>query len=164
VEALLSSPNPRMPIRRIMVLFRLGSALPAPGVSTQGIHACLSSSGVKSNNIYSLVNLFSGGALLRLSVFALGIMPYITSSIIIQLLMVVIPKLEQWRDEGATGQKKLTQATRYMTVVLALLQSTGLAYVFDGSVARQRGEPCLTSPRRCSPGSGPPRSVRLARR
>ncbi len=76
------------------------------------------------------LNLFSGGALTRFAVFGLGIMPYITSSIIIQLLVVVIPKFEQWRDEGATGQKKLTQTTRYLTIALALMQSTGLAYVF----------------------------------
>ena len=78
----------------------------------------------------SFLNLFSGGALTKFAVFGLGIMPYITSSIIIQLLMVVIPKFEQWREEGAVGQKKLTQVTRYLTIALAVLQSTGLAYVF----------------------------------
>ncbi len=76
------------------------------------------------------LNLFSGGALTRMAVFGLGIMPYITSSIIIQLLATVIPKLEQWRDQGAVGQKKLTQTTRYLTVALALMQSTGLVYLF----------------------------------
>ena len=78
------------------------------------------------------LNLFSGGALTRLAVFGLGIMPYITSSIIIQLLATVIPKLEQWRDQGAVGQKKITQTTRYLTVALALMQSTGLVYLFHG--------------------------------
>ena len=110
----------------IMVLFRLGSALPAPGVSTRAIHACLTSSGVKNNNIYSLVNLFSGGALLQLSVFALGIMPYITSSIILQLLTVVIPRLERYKNEGAAGEAKITQYTRYLTITLGVLQSTGI--------------------------------------
>ena len=78
------------------------------------------------------LNLFSGGALVRLAVFGLGVMPYITSSIIIQLLSTVIPKLEEWRDQGAVGQKKITQTTRYLTVALALMQSTGLIYAFHG--------------------------------
>ena len=78
------------------------------------------------------LNLFSGGALVRLAVFGLGIMPYITSSIIIQLLATVIPKLEEWRDQGAVGQKKITQTTRYLTVALAVMQSSGLVYAFHG--------------------------------
>jgi preprotein translocase subunit SecY len=78
------------------------------------------------------LNLFSGGALTRLAVFGLGVMPYITSSIVIQLLTTVIPKLTQWRDQGAVGQKKITQTTRYLTIGLALLQSTGLIYAFHG--------------------------------
>src|SRR5204862_4761763 len=79
----------------------------------------------KNGNIYSLINLFSGGALLRLSIFALGIMPYITASIIIQLLVVVIPRFEQLKKEGQAGQQKLTQYSRYLTIGLAILQSTG---------------------------------------
>ena len=78
------------------------------------------------------LNLFSGGALVRLAVFGLGVMPYITSSIIIQLLSTVIPKLEEWRDQGAVGQKKITQTTRYLTVALAVMQSSGLVYAFHG--------------------------------
>ena len=78
------------------------------------------------------LNLFCGGALVRLAIFGLGVMPYITSSIIIQLLSTVIPKLEEWRDQGAVGQKKITQTTRYLTVALALMQSTGLVYAFHG--------------------------------
>src|SRR5206468_1920736 len=78
----------------------------------------------------SFIDLFSGGALTRMAVFALGIMPYITSSIIMQLLTVVIPKLEQWQKQGEAGIKKINQATRYVTVVLALLQSTGLVFLF----------------------------------
>ena len=78
------------------------------------------------------LNLFSGGALTRLAVFGLGVMPYITSSIVIQLLTTVIPKLTEWRDQGAVGQKKITQTTRYLTIGLALLQSTGLIYAFHG--------------------------------
>jgi preprotein translocase subunit SecY len=108
----------------IMGLFRLGSVVPAPGVNYQNIHACIDAS--KNSSIYGLVNLFSGGALLQLSVFALGIMPYITSSIIIQLLIVVIPRLERLKEQGQSGQAKLTQYTRYLTIALAILQSTGI--------------------------------------
>ncbi len=77
--------------------------------------------------------------------FGLGIMPYITSSIIMQLLQVVIPKLEEWRDEGAVGQKKITQATRYVTVVLALMQSTGLAFAFHNGAPGSSAAACRTS-------------------
>jgi preprotein translocase subunit SecY len=105
-------------------VYRLGSVVPGPGVSYVSIQKCLSD--VKGNSVYGLVNLFSGGALLKLSIVALGIMPYITSSIIIQLLIVVIPRLETLKDEGQSGQAKLTQYTRYLTVALAILQSTGI--------------------------------------
>ena len=105
-------------------LYRLGSVVPGPGVSYVSIQRCLNQ--VKGDSLYGLVNLFSGGALLQLSVFALGIMPYITSSIIVQLLVVVIPRLETLKDEGQSGQVKLTQYTRYLTVALAILQSTGI--------------------------------------
>ncbi|MDQ6649094.1 MAG: preprotein translocase subunit SecY [Actinomycetota bacterium] len=108
----------------IIALFRLGSVVPSPGVSYTAIHACLDQS--KNSQLYGLVNLFSGGALLQLSVFALGIMPYITSSIIVQLLIVVIPRLERLKEEGQSGQAKLTQYTRYLTIALAILQSTGI--------------------------------------
>jgi preprotein translocase subunit SecY len=111
----------------IIVLFRIGSTVPAPGVSTRAIHDCLTGNQSSSNkNLLSLVNLFSGGALLQLSVFALGILPYITSSIIMQLLSVVIPRLERLRKEGASGETKITQYTRYLTLALAVLQSTGI--------------------------------------
>ena len=105
-------------------VYRLGAVVPGPGVSYVAIQACLDP--VKNSGVYGLVNLFSGGALLRLSVFALGIMPYITSSIIVQLLIVVIPRLEALKEEGQSGQAKLTQYTRYLTVALAVLQSTGI--------------------------------------
>ena len=109
------------------MLFRIGSTIPAPGVSTRAIHDCLTGNQSSSNkNLLSLVNLFSGGALLQLSVFALGILPYITSSIIMQLLSVVIPRLERLRKEGAAGETKITQYTRYLTLALAVLQSTGI--------------------------------------
>jgi preprotein translocase subunit SecY len=106
----------------IISLFRLGSVVPAPGVSYSAVQTCIAA--VKDNSIYGLINLFSGGALLKLSIFALGIMPYITSSIIIQLLTVVIPRLEALKKEGNAGQVRITQYTRYLTIGLAILQST----------------------------------------
>jgi preprotein translocase subunit SecY len=109
----------------IIVLYRLGASVPTPNTSTAAINSCLNSASQSSKNVYALINLFSGGALLRLSVFALGILPYITASIIIQLLVVVIPRFEQLKKEGQAGNQKLTQYSRYLTVGLAILQSTG---------------------------------------
>ncbi|MDT7573130.1 MAG: preprotein translocase subunit SecY [Actinomycetota bacterium] len=108
----------------IIGVYRLGSYVPGPGVSYVAIQRALDAT--KDNSLYGLVNLFSGGALLQLSVFALGIMPYITASIILQLLVVVIPRLEALKQEGQSGQAKITQYTRYLTVALAILQSTGI--------------------------------------
>ncbi len=107
----------------IMVVFRIGSFLPTPGVSYPNVQQCIATV-EEDNQLLGLVNLFSGGALLQLSVFALGIMPYITASIIIQLLRVVIPKFEELHKEGQSGTAKLTQYTRYLTIALAVLQST----------------------------------------
>jgi preprotein translocase subunit SecY len=127
----------------IMGLFRLGSVLPAPGVNYQAVHTCISAT--KNSSLYGLVNLFSGGALLQLSVFALGIMPYITSSIIIQLLVVVIPRLERLKEQGQGGQAKLTQYTRYLTIALAILQSTGIVALARGNSPRLFGGACQHS-------------------
>ncbi|MFW0784054.1 preprotein translocase subunit SecY [Gordonia sp. CPCC 206044] len=116
----------------IIILYRLGATIPSPGVDYKAVHACLDEvSHGSSANIYSLISMFSGGALLQLSVFAIGIMPYITASIIVQLLTVVIPRFEQLRKEGQSGQAKMTQYTRYLTVALALLQSTGIVALAD---------------------------------
>jgi preprotein translocase subunit SecY len=109
----------------IIAIYRLGAHIPLPGVDIAQLHA-LERQASQSGGIYSLINLFSGKALTQMAVFALGIMPYITSSIIMQLLTVVIPRLEALQKEGELGQKKITQYTRYMTVVLALLQSLGI--------------------------------------
>ncbi len=111
----------------LVALYRLGATLPSPGVDYGNVRACIDQvSGGESAGIYSLINLFSGGALLQLSVFAIGIMPYITASIIVQLLTVVIPKFEELRKEGQSGQAKMTQYTRYLSIALAILQSTGI--------------------------------------
>ncbi|HVM06124.1 MAG TPA: preprotein translocase subunit SecY [Acidimicrobiales bacterium] len=112
----------------IIVLYRLGSHVPVPGIDFDAVQRLQESA--EAGGVLGFLNLFSGGALTRFAVFGLGIMPYITSSIIVQLLGVVIPKLEQWRNEGAVGQKKITQTTRYLTIALAIMQSTGLAFVF----------------------------------
>ncbi|MGD0638989.1 MAG: preprotein translocase subunit SecY, partial [Nitrososphaerales archaeon] len=117
----------------IIGLYELGANLIVPFVSIAQIHALEAQA--KQAGILGFLNLFSGGGLLRMALFGLGIMPYITSSIIIQLLSTVIPKLEEWRDQGAIGQKKITQTTRYLTIGLALLQSSGLVYVFHNGAA-----------------------------
>jgi len=107
----------------IIVLVRVGSFVPTPGVDYSAVQQCIAQAET-GNSLLGLVNLFSGGALLQLSVFALGIMPYITASIIIQLLTVVIPRFEELKKEGQQGTTKLTQYTRYLTIALAVLQST----------------------------------------
>ncbi|BBZ06495.1 protein translocase subunit SecY [Mycolicibacterium doricum] len=111
----------------VVLLYRVGASLPSPGVNYPNVQECIAQvSGGESGQIYSLINLFSGGALLQLSVFAVGVMPYITASIIVQLLTVVIPRFEQLRKEGQAGQSKMTQYTRYLAVALAVLQSTSI--------------------------------------
>ena len=113
----------------IIAVYRLGSHLPIPNVDFDVLASEVEQQA--RGGVLEFINLFSGGALTRLALFALGIMPYITSSIIMQLLTVVIPKLEQWQKQGEMGVKKITQWTRYMTVTLALLQSTGLIFLFN---------------------------------
>jgi preprotein translocase subunit SecY len=112
----------------LIALFRFGASLPTPGIDEKNVAFCsnaATAAGSSSAGVLAIVNLLSGQALLRLSVFALGIMPYITASIILQLLTVVIPRLETLKQEGQSGQAKITQYTRYLTVGLAVLQSTG---------------------------------------
>ncbi len=118
----------------IMTLFRLGSVTPTPGVSYEAVRICTDPSRIGDSSVYGLINLFSGGALLQLSIFALGIMPYITASIIVQLLTVVIPRFETLKKEGQSGTARLTQYTRYLTIALAILQATGII-----AIAREPG-------------------------
>ena len=112
----------------IMALYRLGTHIPSPGVDYTRVQQCLQTAEL-SGNVLGMVNLFSGGAMVQLSIFALGIMPYITAAIIVQLLTVVIPRFEQLKKEGQAGQTKMTQYTRYMTIGLALLQASTLVVV-----------------------------------
>ncbi len=113
----------------ILAVYRFGSWLPAPGVSSDQITNYFEQGG-GSGTILGLLSLFSGGALSRFSVFALGIMPYITASIILQLLTVVLPRLEQLQKEGESGYAKINQYTRYLTVALSLMQAVGYTYLF----------------------------------
>ncbi len=125
----------------IIVIFRLGAALPTPGVNENSVKNCLQ---VSHSSILGLVNLLSGGALLKLTVFALGIMPYITASIILQLLAVVIPRLEALRQEGPSGTAKITQYTRYLTIGLAILQSTAVVALAENPT-QLFGNSCASS-------------------
>src|SRR5919112_2049169 len=111
----------------VLALYRLGSWMPAPGVDSQSIKDYFSNQG---STVLGLLNLFSGGALSQFSIFALGIMPYVTASIILQLLTVVIPSLEQLQKEGEAGYAKINQYTRYFTIALAAAQALGYAYLF----------------------------------
>jgi len=121
----------------MIAVYRLGSHVPVPVVDIGKLQDALTAQG--AGGFLAFIDLFSGGALTRMAVFGLGIMPYITSSIIMQLLTVVIPKLEAWQKEGESGIKKINQTTRYVTVVLALLQSTGLVFLFHSGSSQLGG-------------------------
>src|SRR5438309_7066157 len=112
----------------VIGIFRIGAHIPTPNVDFPRLQDLLRAQG-GSNSLVGFIDLFSGGALTVLALFALGIMPYITSSIIMQLLGVVIPRVEQWQQEGELGQRKVTKWTRILTVVLAMLQSTGIVFL-----------------------------------
>jgi preprotein translocase subunit SecY len=112
----------------MLLLYRLGAYIPAPGIDLNAVEAL--ESNFQGSSILGFLNLFSGGSLSRLSLFALGIMPYITASIILQLMTVVVPSLERLQKEGEVGQQKITQYTRYLTVALAFAQSLGYVFLF----------------------------------
>lgn len=124
-----------------LIVYRIGAHIPIPGVDPRAIQSMFQQDG---KNILDMVNMFSGGALKRLSIFALGIMPYISASIILQLMAVVIPKLEQIKKEGESGRKKINQYTRYATVVLASFQAVGVAIALTNQTAS--GVPVVTNP------------------
>lgn len=115
----------------MVIIYRIGAQIPSPGVDYASISGRLRELTQEQGSVYSLINLFSGGALLQLSIFAIGIMPYITASIITQLLTVVIPHFEELKKEGQSGQSKMMQYTRYLTLALALLQSAGIVALAD---------------------------------
>jgi preprotein translocase subunit SecY len=123
----------------IIAVDRFGAHVPTPGIDVEAAQRFAASA---QGGVYAFINLFSGGALTQMAIFALGIMPYITSSIIMQLLTVVIPRLETWSKEGESGQKKINQWTRYLTVLLALIQSTALAFLANsGQLQDSTGAP-----------------------
>src|SRR2546423_4582702 len=128
----------------ILALYRLGSWVPAPGVNSDQITNFFNSGG-RANGVFGLLNVFSGSALARFSIFALGIMPYVTASIILQLMTVVVPKLEQLQKEGEAGYARINQYTRYLTVGLAAAQSTGYAFLFkhEGALSADAGRVVL---------------------
>ena len=126
----------------MVILYRIGAQIPTPGVDYARITQQISDL-TNQSTVYSMINLFSGGALLLLSIFAVGIMPFITASIIVQLLTVVIPKFEQLKKEGQSGQAKMTEYTRYLTVALALLQSSGIVALADREQLLGQGVPVL---------------------
>ena len=133
----------------IIAIFRLGSQVPAPGVNVANVQSCLDN--LEGSGLYSLINLFSGGALLQLRIFALGIMPYITASIITQLLTVVIPRYEQLKKEGQSGQAKLTQYTRYLTIALPCCSPPASSrWPCGGSCSRNADSPSSTTSSRSS--------------
>jgi preprotein translocase subunit SecY len=112
----------------MLALYRVGAYIPAPGINTEAVKEI--SESFTGSNVLGFLNLFSGGSLQRFAIFALGIMPYITASIILQLLTVVLPSLEKLRKEGEVGQQKITQYTRYLTVGLSFAQSIGYVFLF----------------------------------
>jgi preprotein translocase subunit SecY len=124
----------------ILAIYRFGSYVPAPGIDVDQVQE-LRRQAEESGGVLGFLQLFSGGALTNFAVFALGIMPYITSSIIMQILTVVIPKLEEWQQQGAVGQRKVTQWTRYLTIAIAVLQSTALSFLFHNGGGGLLGGP-----------------------
>src|SRR6202046_5137455 len=121
----------------LLGLYRLGTHIPAPGINSAAVNNIQKDLG--GNSILGLLNLFSGGGLGRIALFALGIMPYITASIILQLLQVVVPSLEKLQKEGEVGQARITQYTRYLTVGLAFAQSIGYVFLFHSLPSNSGG-------------------------
>jgi preprotein translocase subunit SecY len=113
----------------VLAIYRLGVQIPAPGVSLDAIEQLRAQAEETEGGIFGYLNLFTGGGLGSLALFSLGIMPYITASIIIQILTVAVPKLEEWQSQGSVGQRKITQWTRYVAIILAVVQSTGIVFI-----------------------------------
>src|SRR5213083_674441 len=120
----------------LLAVYRLGGHIPTPGIDANRLSQFFAQN---QGGIFGLIDLFSGGMLRRLTIFALGIMPYITASIILQLLTVVVPTLEKLQKEGEVGQQKITQYTRYLTVALAAAQSVGYVFLFR-TIGNNAGE------------------------
>jgi preprotein translocase subunit SecY len=142
----------------MMAIYRFGSYVPAPGIDVDAVEQ-LRDQASQSGGVLGWLQLFSGGALTNFAVFALGIMPYITSSIIMQILTVVIPKLEEWQQQGAVGQRKMTQWTRYLTMAIAVLQATALSFLFHNGGGGLLGGPQNPTNIDVLPDFTPPRVI-----
>jgi preprotein translocase subunit SecY len=142
----------------IIAIYRFGSFVPAPGIDVDAVQE-LRNQAEQSGGVLNFLQLFSGGALTNFAVFALGIMPYITASIIMQVLTVVIPKLEEWQQQGAIGQRKMTQWTRYLAISIALLQSTALTFLFHNGGGGLLGGPQNPTDIDVLPDFTPPRVI-----
>ena len=131
----------------IIIVYRIGSFIPTPGVDYNVVNKCMATIGSASQeNFIGLVNLFSGGAMLQLSIFALGVMPYISASIIMQLLQVVSPDIKRMaKEEGQAGRRKITQYTRYLTVLITLVQGLGIAVGLE-NMTSPAGSPIVLNP------------------
>jgi len=112
----------------MLVIYRIGAFIPAPGINVDAVTALRARA--EDGGVLSFLQLFSGGALTQFAVFSLGIFPYITASIIMQIMGVVVPRIEQWQEQGAVGQRKITQWTRYLTISIGIVQATGFAFLF----------------------------------
>ena len=142
----------------MIVIYRIGAFIPSPGINFDAVAAIRARTEEEGGGVIDFLALFSGGALTQMAIFALGVFPYITSSIIMQILGIVIPRIEQWQNQGAVGQRKITQWTRYLTIAIAIVQSTGFAFLFNrqgsgfGTGTNQAGDgldllPTFTAPR-----------------
>ncbi|MEM7096354.1 MAG: preprotein translocase subunit SecY [Actinomycetota bacterium] len=115
----------------MVIIYRIGAFIPSPGINFDAVAAIRARTELEGGGVLDFLALFSGGALTQMAIFALGVFPYITASIIMQILGIVIPRIEQWQNQGAVGQRKITQWTRYMTIAIAIVQSTGFAFLFN---------------------------------
>jgi len=115
----------------MVVIYRIGAFIPSPGINFDAVAAIRARTEQEGGGVLDFLALFSGGALTQMAIFALGVFPYITASIIMQILGIVIPRIEQWQNQGAVGQRKITQWTRYLTIAIAIVQSTGFAFLFN---------------------------------
>ena len=115
----------------MVVIYRIGAFIPSPGINFDAVAAIRARTELEGGGVLDFLALFSGGALTQMAIFALGVFPYITASIIMQILGIVIPRIEQWQNQGAVGQRKITQWTRYLTIAIAIVQATGFAFLFN---------------------------------
>lgn len=115
----------------MIVIYRIGAHIPSPGINYDAVSALKEQTAVQGGGVLDFLTLFSGGALTQMAIFALGVFPYITASIIMQILGIVVPKIEQWQEQGAVGQRKITQWTRYLTIAISIVQATGFAFLFN---------------------------------